>query len=104
CSVFKYALAILLLASGALASADEELRDPTRPLDYSVQREAKQPLQLNSILIGNGRRLAVINGQTAEEQQRIDDVQVLRLLTNKVMVQLDGIEMDLTLRRVITNS
>ena len=59
-------LLIGILTATAWVSAQETPRDPTKPLDFRVQKSSA-PLTLNSILIGDGRRLAVINGKQLSE-------------------------------------
>lgn len=89
---------IFVIAAGVSASASaEQLRDPTRPLGYTAGENAEAPLQLNSILIGENRRTAVINGQRAGEKERIGDIHVLRILPNRVTVQRNGKEYELKL-------
>jgi len=55
-----------ILFATAWVSAQEAMRDPTRPLDFRAQTSSA-PLTLNSILIGDGRRLAIINGEQLSE-------------------------------------
>ena len=59
-------LLIGILTATAWASAQDASRDPTKPLDFRVQKSSA-PLTLNSILIGDGRRLAIINGTQLSE-------------------------------------
>ncbi|MCW8196626.1 Type II secretory pathway component [Proteobacteria bacterium 005FR1] len=86
----------LVLVTTLPASA-EALRDPTRPLDYVTGVAAEAPIELNSILIAQGRRIAVINGQEAAERERIGNILVLRILPNQVIVQRNGRQYELNL-------
>lgn len=95
---------LLTLVVGAGSAVAEELSDPTRPLDYRQTQTSKPPLELNSILIGEGRRIAVINGQRATERQQIGDVFVLRILPNRVIVRRDGQQIELKLHSASTRS
>lgn len=58
--------ALCCLLAVPWVEAQESLRDPTRPLAFRAQNPST-PLTLNSILIGEGRRLAVINGTQLAE-------------------------------------
>lgn len=83
-------LLISLLASGVVLA--EELRDPTRPLDYNPGR-ASVELELNAILVGEGRRLAVINGQQLRENEAVANSGGIRLRSidaRSVVVAQDG--------------
>jgi MSHA biogenesis protein MshK len=94
CSVFKQFLLLAALAAPAVA---QELYDPTRPLGHVQGVATETPLELNSILIGKDRRIAVINGQQAAERERIGDIVVVRILPNRVIVQRDGRQYELKL-------
>lgn len=70
----------------------EELRDPTRPLDYNPGR-ASVELELNAILVGEGRRLAVINGQQLRENAVVANsggIRLQRIDARSVVVAQDG--------------
>lgn len=94
--MFKRVCVLGLIAMTALPATAEQLYDPTRPLDY-VTGVAEVPLELNSILISEGRRIAVINGQEASERERIGNILVLRILPNRVIVQRNGRQYELNL-------
>jgi MSHA biogenesis protein MshK len=49
----------------------ESLRDPTQPLGYRTTRNNPLTLNLNSILISEERKLAVINGEQLRENETI---------------------------------
>lgn len=107
CKQFGKQWSCFLLAAALVmttAVVAEELSDPTRPLGYRQSQGSKPPVELNSILIGEGRRIAVINGQRATEGQQIGDVFVLRILPNRVIVRRDGQQIELKLHSAPTRS
>lgn len=60
----------LLCCSGwvmALSVQSDTLSDPTRPLNYQTQVAADKAIILNSILWGDQRQVAIINGQQVRE-------------------------------------
>lgn len=70
--MFKTAC-LLMITIGVSATANE-LRDPTRPLHFSQSvnstgQEIK--LELNSILVGPNRKIAIINGQALTQGQML---------------------------------
>lgn len=94
----------LLLALGAGAThageASEEisLRDPMRPDGHRPQRESasaeEQSRQwhwhVNSILISEERRLAVVNGRSVRAGDRIGPASVVEILPYAVRLRHDG--------------
>lgn len=68
-----------MLGMHQLAAQEDELRDPTRPLNYRVATGSGVKLELNSILIGDQRKLAVINGQRLRENEIIKGTDGIRL-------------------------
>ena len=73
CGVKGLLLFGLCLAAVPMVSADKEgLQDPTLPLGASSAKKAvEETLILNSVLIGEQRKVAVINGQYLSEQDTI---------------------------------
>ena len=74
-----------------------EISDPTRPLDWRVDRRAtpqsesaRPKLKLSSILISPARRLAIINGRSIAEGDIINGVTVQRLTTDGVQLRWQG--------------
>lgn len=95
----------LLLAIGGDAAADSPgLKDPTRPLRTAVRSpepsRGERPT-LESVLIGGGRRLAVIDGRRMAEGEEHHGVKVLQIHADGVVVTVGGSERT-TLK--ITNS
>ena len=75
----------------------EDLPDPTRPLEYSESRVEQQQLMLHSILISNGRKIAVINGIQVKEQEWFGDKQVIRISENSVVLKSQNSVVELSL-------
>jgi len=75
-------IVLALTASTALA-----LQDPTRPdgFDATPQAQVSQKeLTLGSIFIGNGRRVAVIDGVARQEGQVFEGVRLQRIHPDRV--------------------
>ena len=72
----------------AKKTGSQELRDPTRPLNFTVPKVvgAKKKVALNSVLISEQRKLAVINGKALMGNQSHDGVKVVKisLKTNRI--------------------
>lgn len=91
----RYLLALFFISAsaGALAQLEADLRDPTTPLDYTVDvRGAGGETEwvLDSVLISNKRRLAIINGETLREGQLLpgsNEIKIQRILPQTVMLR-----------------
>jgi MSHA biogenesis protein MshK len=87
------ALLVVLMANGVANVPDG--RDPTRPLRPSVSTapaasaERVRPT-LESVLIGAGRRVAVINGRRMSEGDVQQGVKVWEIRPDGVVVSVDG--------------
>lgn len=96
--MFKYkVLFFILLMQSCWASA---LQDPTKPLSYKSKTLAAS-YELQSILLGRERKLAVINGQQLQEQQLIQNsagVRVIKIESYRVLLQQGEKRWALTLR------
>jgi MSHA biogenesis protein MshK len=77
--VFKFITLLVLATALPVSASGESLRDPTRPLGYRSAPTAQVELELNSILIGGTRKLAVINGQQLRENDVIQGSGGVRL-------------------------
>ncbi|UTF61400.1 general secretion pathway protein GspB [Gilvimarinus sp. DA14] len=91
-----YIAAALLLSIEALA---QSMRDPTMPLTATVASSERE-LVLHSIIQGNGRKLAVINGELLHEGDVIagmQNTQLINISSRSVTVQRNGQQMQLTL-------
>jgi len=90
-------LALLALLFLPIASPAQALSDPTAPLPRServagssgVARQAPT-WQLQSIMIGTDRRIAVINGEVARVGMQVDGATVLTIDPASVLVDAGG--------------
>ncbi len=90
------ALVSLAITPSAVAQG---LRDPTLPLNVPAV-SAEQTLVLHSIISGEGRKLAVVNGELLREGDTIDGFARARLVSigkAQVVVEHDGQRIELTL-------
>ena len=89
-------LPVLLAALGAgNAFGAELLPDPTRPATFGAapRAAAKAPsYSVSSVVIGSDRRLAVVNGKTVSEGDRVDGARVVAVLAGGVRLQRGGRE------------
>lgn len=101
------ALLLAVLGLGAYgATWAEELSDPTRPpspAELAAWRGhaptgASSEFRLESILIGAGRRVAIINGRRLTEGETIDAATVVRIRPSRVELELDGRTLQLNVR------
>ena len=74
----------------ATAAGASDLSDPTRPLRFRAPSQVTQTLELNSILIAEGRRFAVVNGQQLAERERIGRWRVVRIEPDRVVMSDNG--------------
>jgi MSHA biogenesis protein MshK len=83
-------LLIALASVGTTANA-QALRDPTRPASAvdvpAVDGEAPGGPVLQSVLIGPGRRVAVISGQAVHEGGKIGEATVARISESEVVLR-----------------
>jgi len=87
-----------------LAQAQPELlQDPTAPLSGATsgaratgQREAGLP-RLQSIMLGNGPALAVLNGSSYRVGQQVDGYRVVAIGADAVVLEKGGKRQSLTL-------
>lgn len=83
----------LILLGWAAASIAQPLADPTRPPtavdDGRTGEPAPEQLQLQSVLISSGRRLAIINGDTVPLGGRLGDATVVRITETEVALKRD---------------
>jgi hypothetical protein len=88
-------LALLLLLAPVAAAAEGRLGDPTRPTSLSEPDESAPAAQgprwrLQSTLIADDRRVAVINGRTVSQGERIEGATLLEVRSDGVTLQQDG--------------
>jgi len=84
-------IANLLLAPLQLVA----LEDPTRPpgaslLSAGTGIEAQKGWNLTSILVSEGRRLAIINGRTVRQGQKVGNARVVKIDRTGVTILHDG--------------
>lgn len=86
--VYKYVI-VLLLSICLLNRAYGELRDPTRPADYSQKAGGvTEALHLDAVLISADRKIAVINGQNLGMGEQVGGNYIVDIQPNAV--QLEG--------------
>jgi MSHA biogenesis protein MshK len=99
--VSKLLCFLLILISASLIADAGKLRDPTTPLGQSVATLDNPivALNLNSVLISNQRRVAVINGQALRQGEEIkgSGFRVVSIKTNSVIVQSNNARRELSL-------
>lgn len=87
-------LLVLCLALPAMTLAAEGLADPTRPpqavssgSSLAPVAEALPSWELQGILFGEERRVAVINGRSLTEKSRLGKATVVRIEADKVLLR-----------------
>lgn len=100
----KLALALLALALLVIVKAvpAAELADPTRPTyvqsDDAAQAEnVRKKYRLSSILVGEQRKLAVINGQRVREGDRVGNAKVTRISRSSVTLLIQDAAVSIAL-------
>lgn len=86
---FRAALLMLVLGHPPVMA----LQDPTRPADFRsapAAVAAQTTFKLASIMIGNHRRTAVINGEPRREGQRFHGVRLQRIHPDRVEILDQG--------------
>jgi MSHA biogenesis protein MshK len=63
------------------------LEDPTKPPSFGVQQSKNIPYLLSSLLVSEDRKVAIINGQTVSEGERVDGATVISI--SKAVVWLN---------------
>jgi len=84
------ALTAFVLLAAAAGSHAQALVDPTRPPNAIASTDAAPgpaENQLQSVLISQGRRIAVINGETVPLGGRIGDATVVRISATEVTLK-----------------
>lgn len=96
--MFKILVAVLLMALlTSYSIAALALTDPTRPQGFQ-QQASKQTLKLESVLIGESRKVAVINGKVVAEGDMVSDAKVLRINKQSVQLSRGGVTSTLALK------
>jgi MSHA biogenesis protein MshK len=86
--------AVLLVCASAPTAAQTGFGDPTRPTSLS-EPEAARVVQgprwrLQSTLVADNRRVAVINGRTVAQGERVDGAQLVEVRSDGVTLEEDG--------------
>lgn len=90
---------LALLACGATSSV-WAYSDPTRPPGFGEQRSKKTAFKLNSILVSEGRKVAIINGKAVSEGERVSGAKVLSISKTVVKINQRGKILELKPKRV----
>jgi len=98
--VFSRMLAAALLLVAGVAAAQHGLGDPTRPTSLA-EPEPARPAQagprwrLQSTLVADTRRLAIINGRRVAQGERIDGATLAEVRQEGVTLEIDGRRIEL---------
>ncbi|MGH8482089.1 MAG: general secretion pathway protein GspB [Nevskiaceae bacterium] len=100
-SLLPGALALAMLA-GAAAAAAQGFGDPTRPTSMDdpapVRRAESGPRwRLQSTLVAEDRRLAIVNGRTVRPGDRVDGATVREVRQDGVTLEVEGRRIELRL-------
>lgn len=95
--MFKVAIILLMALLSISASG---LNDPTRPSSFRRQVATDGKLNLESILVGKERKVAVINGTVVSVGDSIGMAKVILIDRNKVRMLSEGRIVELVLRSI----
>lgn len=94
-------LAVALVAAAGVVGAQQGLGDPTRPTSLAEPEPVARAAgsgprwRLQSTLVAESRRLAVINGRTVAQGERIDGATVREVRQEGVTLDVDGRQVEL---------
>lgn len=88
--MFRFYRWLLLGLSLGCSGAAWALADPTRPASYQ-HVAGEQGLRLESVLISDSRKVAVINGHVVAEGDRIAGARIIHINRQGVKVSRDGV-------------
>ncbi len=85
---FRHASRLMLVGLLLSGTAVHALQDPTRPPGAAPESQTVAPriLHVSTIVLGQDRRVAVINGVPLREGESHDGIKVLRIDKDKVDV------------------
>ena len=94
-STLFYLLFFLSLSSQKTLAEEVHLKDPTKPPAYvedveDKEQTSKAHYELKSILIGRGRRLALINEQYVSLGDKVGTAVVIAIERNAVVLSEEG--------------
>ncbi|WP_019528140.1 hypothetical protein [Dasania marina] len=92
--------AILLLVAVWALSAQALASDPTKPPGFGAERAAKIQYYLNSVLISDTRKVAIINGKALSAGESINGATVLSISHKLVRLDKNGRVIELKPKRV----
>ena len=75
----QYLQAMALLLTVTTAGVAWGGADPTRPPGFGERQAKKNHFTLNSVLVSDGRRVAIINGKPVTEGESVDGAKVLTI-------------------------
>ncbi len=98
CSIL--AVSAVLLAGPLLTDGAEVLRDPTRPYAAAPVAEPTEAraiakvtrFSVTAILVSQKRRVAIVNGKRVSEGDQVDGATVVKILADRLRLDLDGKE------------
>lgn len=99
----RWVLTLALGLATGVAAAQSGFGDPTRPTSLSEpEPEAERAVQgprwrLQSTLVADHRRLAVINGRTVAQGSQVDGARLLEVRQDGVTLEADGRRIDVRL-------
>lgn len=98
---FLFLTFLWVVAAEVQAQPASRLKDPTAPprtaLGPMVVAKPAARLSLNSILIGPGRKVAVINGEIVGEGDTLAGARIMKISSGSVLVRAAGQASRLTL-------
>lgn len=88
-TVLMTALAVLILTAPMIAAKSfADIADPTRPTGYRQQSSnPAQSYRLESILLGSGRKVAIINGRSFNEGDNTKLGKLVAINADRVVIQ-----------------
>ena len=100
-SLLPLVLAAAMLGVAGTAPAQQGLGDPTRPTSLDEPEPVEKAVRagprwrLQSTLVADSRRLAVINGRTVAQGERIDGAMVREVRQGGVTLEVEGRRIEL---------
>jgi len=99
-SLLPRTLALVMLMTAGLAPAQQGLGDPTRPTSLAAPEPERAAVsgprwRLQSTLVADSRRLAVINGRIVAQGERIDGATVREVRPGGVTLDVEGRRVEL---------
>ena len=96
CSILT--VSAVLLFGPLLTDGAEALRDPTRPYAAAPVAEPTEArakvtrFSVTAILVSQKRRVAIVNGKRVSEGDQVDGATVVKILADRLRLDLDGKE------------